>query len=362
MSLPRPKILTELTVPTGGWVLDLYITDAVQFDTKVQVTIAAGTYFVSWDQQADDYLGALQRACYTALDASAVAAYNGANEGGKPCFAINSAGKVLIEVIGEEMRIDWTAEDGASIAAVLGFDSSAVLDMVADTQYTGTWQHAYGWYAADDNYIKMDMPDDVPITRSLQSVVPSGQVSTQFVAERYRNELALQFVPRNRMWSNGVGYTTTPTKGYEKNQGLECWWHQAAQGKRFRYYRDSVIDTAKAEITGTATGGTTTTLTDSGRSWDTDPQEHEGKLLVLSFTGSGQQMRWHIDSHTATVLTVADDVHNVAVNFGGNGYYIFNQPYRTYVVDIQRMSEFAPRELPQLDKYDIRIPMLRYQA
>lgn len=58
---------------------------------------------------------------------------------------------------------------------------------------------------------------------------------------------------------------------------------------------------AVTEETGTATSGTTTTLTDTGASWTTDQFQHY-VLEITAGTGSGQART--VTSNTATVITV----------------------------------------------------------
>jgi len=366
MSIPRPKLLSVLTVPAGGWDLRLEITDAGQFDTDVDITIPAGDYFMSADNQSDDFLRAIMLAAYTDLDALAAGGgkdnYNGSDANGKPLLTIDSSHKVKIEVgNGEEMRIDWTVFDGASIAAVLGFSSAAALDL--DSGVTGGYQHAYGWYADEDGLLISDLAEDAAVLHATQSVAPAGPVTTQYIATRYRNMIRLQFLPRLKTWSRGVGYATASVDPYARNVPLECWWSEASQGRRFRYYRDSKIGTAVAEVIGTPTGADTTTLTDTGRSFTTDPQEHAGKILQTeSFTTLGEPMRFYISSHTATVITVANSVHNTALNIGSGTFEIFDQRYGTYVLNTTGMGEFSPAELPRIDKYDIDIPVRKSVA
>lgn len=60
--------------------------------------------------------------------------------------------------------------------------------------------------------------------------------------------------------------------------------------------------TGRFTDSGTATAGTTSTLTDSGKAWGID--EHRGKLVrITGGTGAGQVK--HISANTATVLTIS---------------------------------------------------------
>jgi hypothetical protein len=372
MTIPRPKILTALTVPTGGWTFKFYISVAAQYDTAKTVTIAAGDYFVAWDGQTDDLLRALSSAINTAL----------ATVGGSRfCMPyINSSNKVVIHWLGNDftgatkrqIKVAWT-ESTAGLAAALGFDSSADDTSTADDipSFTADWQHGYGWYADEDCYLQYLAVEDVNVATSPQAIGLSGVVKTQLMGTRYTNELSLQYVSRAKMYSRGIGYGTAPVYPYSRNYGLECWWQEARQGVRFRVYRDSRNDTSSAVAVGSVTADSTTTITDSSKSWTTDPEAYKGMLCYLpdrlTSGGAGvagnQPGRFYITSHTATVLTsAAATVDNLewTNNLTGVAFYIFDNRYQTYVLNASAMREFKPTELPAIDNYNLTIPLLRY--
>ncbi|HJW74987.1 MAG TPA: hypothetical protein VJ787_04875, partial [Thermoleophilia bacterium] len=72
--MSRPKLLSVVTIPSGGWQLRMYISNVTQWDTPVTVTMAAGEYFVAFDQQGDDFVRELHRRIYDGMIASGVAA------------------------------------------------------------------------------------------------------------------------------------------------------------------------------------------------------------------------------------------------------------------------------------------------
>src|SRR3990167_8625070 len=128
MAIPRPKILTAITIPTGGWVFKIYASVATQYDTAVTATIAAGTYYMANDGQSDDFLMELQDKLNTAVAASAVGA------DGHVVFWIDPDNhKVKIGFDGDhyqgatpqDIKLAWTEEDGSDIAKVLGVDDPA---------------------------------------------------------------------------------------------------------------------------------------------------------------------------------------------------------------------------------------------
>lgn len=358
----RPKILTRFT--TSAMTLTLYIDNAGDFDQEVTVSLPAGDYYMAWDGQSDDFLWVLADAIYDALVASGNPIYEDTSASGKLFFELTSANKVKISVgiIEADVRIAWTEDDGAAVAAILGFNSAANLDLTTANGWTatGTWQHAYGWYADEDGQMPSLKYVDDESANALQSVAISGHVKTQYLDSRYSNALSLAFLSRDITYSDGVGYATAPVDPAEKNIPLECWWHEARQGIEFRIYRANYQqDTTKAEIAGAPTASTTTTITDSTKAFDVDPQTHKGKMFLATENGVPNR-RFFISSHTATVITFPNALFNETP--GTIAYWILDQRYRTYVVDLQRMQQFAPMELPNIVRFDITIPLLRYES
>lgn len=376
MAIPRPKILTAIVIPAGGWVWKIYLTNVTQYDLAVTATMAAGTYFMAGDNQADDFLYELALKMNTAIDAGALAAI-------EVLFDIHpTTRKVRIKFsdatgANNDVKLAWTENDGDDIGKVLGFnhasdDTSTVDD---DPVFTADWQHAYGWYAlsfgesaSDDGWLKQLEVVDLTEITAMQARSLSGKVKTQRIsANLYSNVLDLQFVTRTRMFSDGVAYATDLTYPLLRNQGLECWWQEARNGTHFRVYRDADYSSlARASESGIQTARTGTTLTDSGKSWDIDgvQMRHKGRILYFdawSTDGTDIGQGFYISSHSATVLTVplappgAPDL-----DFDATKYYILDHTYGTYVVDLDKMGKFGWTEHQAIDRYDISISLLRY--
>jgi hypothetical protein len=379
MGIPRPKILTAFTIPTGGWTFKLYVSRLAEYDTAVSVSLAAGDYFVAWDCQSDDFLFYFSNQVNAAIDAA-----HAAFPTDSIAMWIDSSHKVNIGFDASYysgnpargIKLAWTENDGDDVAAVLGFDSSAddTNSSAGGSNYkvfVADWHHAYGWYADEDGLIENLNIEDASEVYALQSRAHSGAVRTQRIAQRFSNTLSLQFLPRNKTFSQNVAYGAANVHPYERNWGLECWWIAAQQGTRFRVYRDGRQDVASASVTGSSTASNTTTLTNSNVSMDTDPQAYKGRLLYVPVFGAGFAVnpetsdlypaRFYISSHTATVFTVAN-AHPIPENISGqiSTYYVFDQPYQTYVLNLDAMKTFAPRELPALDRYSIDLPLYRY--
>ena len=245
MPIDRPKILTRLTVPTGGWVLTIVAELGQGGEDSFTATVPAGDYYVSQDNQSDDFLKALCVAV-NAQGAATMANWDDGPEG--MVCTIDDDKKVVITFIGDyfqsgdgrNIQIRWTQTDGDEIGAVLGFDTSADLTFPVETEpsSTGDWQHAYGWYANTDGQLSSLGIEDSDNPNFEQQVAPSGHVKTTYMGSMMENELSLTHVPRVRTWSNGVGYTTDSVHPYAKNVPLECWWHSVKNGTEFRVYRN----------------------------------------------------------------------------------------------------------------------------
>jgi hypothetical protein len=382
MPIDRPKILTAIVIPTGGWTLTInYSTVANgQFGDPVTATMAAGTYFLSWDGRSDDFLWELANKVNVALDAAALADWVGRSEG--MCLWLDSDHKVNLAFVGSwftdfgaahsDVQIDWTATDGASIGGVLGYDTSATLDLTGNSPpetAIADWQHAYGWYADDDGMLESlgIEPRDSP--SFMQSFAPSGHSRAQYIGSRLENELHLNFIPRLKTWSREVSYTSAAVYPYARNVPLECWWRAVRDGTRFRVYRSNTIDYTKANESFAPTADTATTITGGAESFNIDPDQWAGKLLITPAYETDSDsadipMRHYVDAHTATVLTVnqqAEPQHDVG-NSESDVCYLFEQPYETYVVDLRAMGGFNPTELPDIDKFELRVPLVRYES
>lgn len=376
MALVRPKILTAIVLDASKQ-LRFKITDATDFDTNVDITIPAGTYYIAWDQQSDCLLYKIMSLAYAALDALAdtgdgVDDYNDSSADGKPHFGLDDTGKVWATVgNGLAMQIDWTALDGVEIGGILGFTTAAALTITDGA--TATYQHAYGWYANQDGGLQYEW-EDADVTNAPQSVAENGAVRTQFVASRRTNSLTLQQVQKARIFSREVSYATAPVDPYERNVPLECWWREARRGRQFRVYVDGRTpegtDAASQAVLvgGVDAASTTTTITDAGKSLSTDPQTHKGRVMHIrawNNTVNGgdvmEDQRFYISSHTATVFTLANSLFARQHDATATQYYVLDQRYRTYVVDLAQMREFRPAEMQGgTERFDITIPLLGY--
>jgi hypothetical protein len=105
------------------------------------------------------------------------------------------------------------------------------------------------------------------------------------------------------------------TLGYSKNNVLMTYTSTN--------YEDSIGITKKDS--GTATGGTTTTLTDTGKAWTID--EFAGKAIVLTAGAGGGDVR-KIVSNTATEITV--DVAFSATPDATSTYAVYDEVWRYF--------------------------------
>ena len=375
MPIPRPKILTQVVVPTGGWEIKFACTLAVQFDTSVDATVPAGTYYMAWDYQDDCLLYQLEYA----LRVAGKAAFLFDNDFGGIKVYLDSANKVNIAFNGDgykgannDVRLEATGSS-ADLMSALGFYASADVDKTADDNpvFTADWQHAYGWYSDADGQLGSLLVDDISVVTTPQRISYAGHTFGQQIGERFANELRLQWLTRALTYSNGIGYGEAPVRPYARNKGLECWWREASQSKAFRVYRDGRnqdYESAVAAPTSAAATGTSGVYqNDAGIAYETEPQEHKGRLCETIVNGTSGTVcedaphRFFISSHDDDELTSPNEIEILSFT-ESTPLYIFDQRYRTYVVDLTRMREFSPTEHQGEDYYDIDIPLLRYEA
>lgn len=361
MGLERPKFLSVVQIPTGGWTFKIYITNTVAYDTAVSVTLDAGQYYLSGDQQSDDLLRELM-----VKARAGIRAVGGAFAGAALYATIDNDHKVNINFstafssTHRDTKIAWT-ECSADLAAALGFSRSAD-DTVTGTDYpsfVADWHHGFGWYADEDGLLRFAHLVDRRDLEVRQTRTVSGWVTTQMLAERFDNLISLYAVSRTKMLSNGQGYGDTPVRGYERNQGLECFWEEASRGNTFRFYRnwrrDQPVDRGQFDSTAGVSSAT-----DNSKAWDIDPQEHAGRILRMTGVGSGDDtMEWFIESHTADTLTISADSGMVAPATAED-YTIHDITYSSYVLDVGKMRRFDPAEIPNIDRFSIDLPVFRY--
>ena len=352
MAIPRPKILTCITVPTGGYTLSV-----THSSTTTALTIPAGDYFMSQDNQADDFLAVVTKIIQTEVAGSYGSIIINSwidFETHKVKFYFENSGSVSI-------TLDWTSGSG-NVAKILGFDHSAS-DSVSGTSATLTadYQHAYGWYAKEDGQLRDDTVEPIDVPNSPQSISPSGFVKTQHIASRFTFRMVLQFLKRDLTFSRGVSYTEESKYPYERNKGLECWFREAKKGTKFRVYRQGYIATDTASGAVVKTSGAAATITASAATLQIEPQQFKGALVFQNISSGTRYLVNHIVSHTATVLTLSNH-YTQGTEYQNDTVYLVDGTYETYVMDLSQTSQYAPTELPNIDRYDFEINMLRYES
>ena len=358
----RPKILTAVTVPSGGWDIDFTISDGVS-PQALTATISAGTYFVAWDAQSDDLLFEVA----TQMRAAIVGGGLGASRG--VYVSLNEAHKVEIHFIGanfagspnNEVELNWTTSN-ADLIKALGVDGTA------DDTSTGTdnpiftldRQHGYGWYSTEDGQLEAYPREDFNEATRTQSRALDGSVKTVLWASRYDAQATFGFLTAQNTWTQGKGYGDAPVYPYEYNQGLEAWWEAVKDGTQFRFYeRDTP---AARAVDGVEHGvndlNSSTSLRDSGKSWQDNIWQN---MLVVFDRTSTRTYRLFINSNDTNTLTVATEPNGFGWDTSASApFTIYDARYQTYVIDDPQARRFEPTEIPNLNRYQIDIPMLRY--
>lgn len=372
MSIVRPKILTAVTVPTGGWDIKVYFSAAGAYDTPKVCTVPAGTYFLADDGQDDDLIYQLNVALQAGITSAGFAnAYSFV-------WIDPTTHKVHIQFGGayfvgadSDVKLAWTESDSGLYQA-LGFDGSADDANTADKpEFAADWQHAYGWYADEDGQLEHMPIQDTNIVVAWQATALTGRTKSQLVGDRNTSYLKLAFLERcfsgrAKVFSGGVAYGAAPVYPYERNQPLECWWLEARRGTRFRVYASAYRIAANTIYSGNVAIVDADECTINA-TLDTDPQELAGCLLAFhdltQALGITAHETFYINSHTVDTLTVAN-AHPSGYAFSEDDpVYIFRHPYQTYVIDLEQMTRFEPMQLGDgLDRFNISIPLKRYVA
>ena len=152
MAIPRPKILTCITVPTGGYTLDV-----THGSTTNTITVPAGDYFMSQDDQSDDFLAVVTKLIDTEISGT----YGSITFNSWIDFETHQVKFYFSNTSSVSIVLDWTSGSG-NVGKVLGFDTSAS-DSLSGTSGTLTadYQHAYGWYAKEDGQLRDDTVDPI---------------------------------------------------------------------------------------------------------------------------------------------------------------------------------------------------------
>ena len=338
MPIPRPKILTALTVPTGEWAWDIDLSDAAQYDTNITGTVPAGTYFIAGDNQDDDLLFALQTAIQAEIDTAGL--------DGFVASWVNSSHKIVIQFCGDafgdtagdnDVRLNFSSW-ATDLLSALGYDGSSDPSSTATDypSFTADWHHAYGWYSDQDGQLRNIRAADDNSTFTIQARSISGKVKSQFFGDHYESMMDLQHLERDldgrtKIYSDGKGYGEAPVWPYNRNEPLECWWREARKGTRFRVYEDAYLATASAADTGFSDDAAATTITDSDKSWSVEPYRWPGRIVEIDLFSSTPQ-RFYIASHTATVITVAN-AHPSGLNADGTSELAVNATFANFTGD-----------------------------
>ena len=376
--IPRPALLTAITIPTGGWTFKLYLSKTNPYDTAVTVTLAAGDYFLSGDNQADDLLYELQskaQAGITALGSPFNDGYHGIY-----AFLANVSATTQRQVQiwfecgfaghpQNHIKVAWT-ECTAGLYAALGFDGSAddtSPGTDAGTYFVADYAAPYSWYADEDSQLE-DLPiyDKSTVSATQQRGPIDGRVKTCQLGEMFDGSLTLSWLSRSLMYSDGKDYGSTPPYPLVLNKGLECWWRQAMKGKQFRVYlhKQPIGFSPQEGLTPTLT--TTTTVSDSGKSWAVNRWAGyilRAKLHTWRYNVAMAQ-EFYIASNTATKITVANThPDGITLYSGSETFEIWEHTYKTYVLNVNQMKTFEPHPMSrEIDYYGVTLPLFRYVA
>jgi hypothetical protein len=372
MAIERPKILTQITVPTGGWDLVFSVSDLAQYDTQLTATVAAGDYYMAWDYTPTDLVTTLAESIKTAMVGGGLSnAYCGAYIDSDYKINIRFLGTFFTST-GQDVKLEWTdAGTDVALAIALGFDygSDDTATGADNPTFTADEHHGYGWYSDEDGWLEFAPLDDIVSITSPQAISISGAVSTQNLGKRFYTEVSLNWLTRLRTFSDeqAYGYDFTSTfinDPHRPNYGLQQWYMTALNGTPFRFYREGRIGTGAYYLVGSATSIGSKSITDSSKSWVDYTYTRKYKTSLVQTTSSSYDLP----------VRAEGQVNDSSVSLEGSDpfpggdtwcavsdlFYIIDGRYQTYVLDTGQMSEFRPNEIEGIDRFSITIPMLRY--
>ena len=355
MAIERPAILTCITIPTGGKVLKIWGNNTGPADDFL-VTIPAGDYFISWDGQSDDLLWKISN-----LATAGFVAEHAAYASTICRLFLDSSHKVNFRLTGSPntMRVDWTANDGPYIGALLGFDTSAVDTCANNATLTADYHHGYGWYADEDGYLADKSLHDSTYIDSPQVITLAGNVRTvQWADLRYSSSMSLFAMTQAKTWSGGISYGTAPSYPYNRNEALECWYREAIKGTRFRVYRNSTTDSTRMLSIASGESATAASSVDLNTvSWTTN--QWAGYHALITDASDSVACRWNIASNDANTLT-ASQAWDVDMNSTSGVWYLSDGKYSTYVLDTESAKIYAPSEHRGLNRFSYNFKMWKY--
>jgi hypothetical protein len=371
--IERPKLLSVITIPSGGWLFRVQLSDAGAYDHTANATLAAGDYYLSGDGDSTDLL------CELCTKSTAAIRALGAPFASGYVYAwIDTSHKVNLHFVAcsaaaaaRPIKIVWTAS-AANLALALGFDATAddVLDATPLTKQAD-WHHAYGWYCDTDGNLQNKPIVDAISCKSVQARSLGGVVRTQRMSEFLRDSSASLYMLTNaKTFSDGTAYGSTPPYPRSKNEPFECLWYEIAGGKQFRFYRNYSAELVRCEAraVGGGDGGGYEIISPVPAAVD---QWNSGHVLAESLTLTDAVLG--ANTRTAPFLSIVDDTlaNGVDPNLppGLADGFLNAEPvgllypcHQTYVLNAADSNTFAPEEIPGIDRFNIDFKMMRYSA
>ena len=384
--IERPKLLSVITVPAGGWLFRVQLSDAGAYDHTANATLAAGDYYLSGDGASTDLLCEL---CTKAT--AAIRALGAPFATGFVYSWIDPTHKVNLYFVqcsaaaaARPIKIVWTA-CAAGLALALGFDTAAddVLNAVPLSKQAD-YHHAYGWYCDEDGCLASKPLVDTISAQMQQARSLGGVVRTQRMSSwLHDSNFNLEFLTNTKTFSDETVYGSLPPYPRNRNEAFECLWYEIAGGKQFRFYRNysavstpsSFSDSAvrcEARCISTGSGGGYEWVSPDfvndqfngghivGMIWSIVDAVLAGNSLGVPYTSIINDV---IHSFAGANCALGVNIPpGLAVGFLWGNHGLLYPCHQTYVIDVNQSGKFEPQEITGLDRFNISFKMMRYVA
>lgn len=342
-----PALLTRVTF-SSSQTLRIRHTVTTQFDTNTDLTIPAGSYYVSGDGGTDDLLAEIMEQ-HNASRPSANYLLLVTYDWDSRKIVFNFAGTAFASGGTADVEINRTATSD-DIAKAIGFTDTIQSIGTADPNISMQQRPAYVWTAGTEGALApYTKPSISPV--AYQSISIGKVIKTQYAGNTRTMSLGLHGLTDLDTWSGGKSYGEVTNYPYPYNRGLECWYYEAIQAKQFRFYPD--FDNRPRNLWGGGTisaGGTlyfetgNTTLFDSKH-----PKVGVGGSAFIAWP-EDEDIYYPAKISTITApsnlrYTVHRNYYSGSSNYSsitGQWFYTLSRPYWELVLNVNDTGSFNP--------------------
>lgn len=357
--LNRPMICPQIDVPAGGWEFQVDVSVSSQYDTNISATIPEGTYFITGHGKfGDDLLATLAVYLNNELNPLNISVLCGiyhdftATPHHMTFFAFGDSG--VTGATGRNVRLKTSASDPDLVAA-LGFTTTDAESTSVNYPNFNSPRQPFVWFARNHGCMTEHDHENAIDSENIFSRTVNGDLSVVETFSTKRRTLGLSMLTTDEAFSGGVDYGSVAYP-HDWNRGLECLYRHMMRGKRARVYWRYIHQSSDGigsgfSDYGVMTGGSATTIEDSGKAWDVDPDRWGGRVALVgdAFRAFAATVRFApvtITSNTTTTLTINQlqtqyPWASAAATLVA--YYLFDTWGEEYYLDMMAQQSFEPR-------------------